>query len=62
MVCGAADQFQKLRYGKRLADDLGCQLITIKGGKHFVPEDPPDIVASAVSAVVAESASAGPAG
>lgn len=41
VVWGEADQFQELRYGVRLARDLGADLRRIPGGKHFVPEDHP---------------------
>ena len=52
VVWGAADPFQKLRYGRRFARDLDCELVTISGGKHFVPEDHPDVVARAVQDVL----------
>ncbi len=58
VVWGAADPFQKLRYGRRLASDLDCELIEIPGGKHFVPEDHPEILAEAIRSVV-EQATAG---
>jgi pimeloyl-ACP methyl ester carboxylesterase len=48
VVWGAADQFQKLAYGRRLAHDLGTDLRTIPGGKHFTPEDHPETIAEAV--------------
>lgn len=48
VVWGAADRFQKLHYGERLAEDLQARLDVIDGGKHFVPEDHPDAVAAAV--------------
>ncbi len=54
LVWGAADQFQQIGYGYRLAHDLGVQLDRIEGGKHFVPEDYPDRVAAAVNGLVAE--------
>lgn len=41
VVWGAADQFQKLHYGERLARDLDAPLRRIDGGKHFTPEDHP---------------------
>ncbi|MFN2593999.1 MAG: alpha/beta fold hydrolase, partial [Actinomycetota bacterium] len=34
VVWGADDKFQKLRYGERLARDLGLELDVIAGGKH----------------------------
>jgi len=55
VVWGAADQFQKVEYGRRLAADLHAQITGIPGGKHFVPEDHPHEVADAVTAVVAAS-------
>ncbi len=48
IVWGAADRFQKIGYGYRLAYELGAPLDRIDGGKHFVPEDQPDRVAAAV--------------
>jgi pimeloyl-ACP methyl ester carboxylesterase len=51
VVWGAADQFQKVAYGQRLAWDLRCDLDRIDGGKHFVPEDHPDRIADAIHAV-----------
>jgi pimeloyl-ACP methyl ester carboxylesterase len=55
LVWGAADPFQKLRYGERLAEDLRAPLDRVSGGKHFVPEDHPDRVAAAVADVVKRS-------
>ncbi len=49
VVWGAADQFQKIGYGYRLAYELGAPLARIEGGKHFVPEDHPERVAAAVN-------------
>ena len=49
LVWGAADQFQKIGYGYRLAYDLHAPLDRIEHGKHFVPEDHPDRVAAAVN-------------
>jgi pimeloyl-ACP methyl ester carboxylesterase len=49
VVWGTADQFQKLHYGERLAADLGTALTRIEGGKHFTPEDHPDIIAAATN-------------
>lgn len=65
VVWGAADQFQKLRYGLRLAQDLGAPLRKIPGGKHFTPEDHPGIISAEILALVREveeaRASGGPA-
>ena len=52
IVWGAADQFQKVRYGERFARDLRAPLRRIEGGKHFVPEDHPDVLAEEVRALV----------
>jgi pimeloyl-ACP methyl ester carboxylesterase len=46
VVWGDADSFQKVRYGQRFADDLRVPLHRIEGGKHFTPEDHPDVLAS----------------
>lgn len=54
VVWGAADPFQKIRYGERFAKDLDCRLVRIEGGKHFVPEDHPDILARAIREVLVE--------
>lgn len=55
IVWGVADQFLPPRWAERLARDLGTRPVAIRGGKHFTPEDHPDIVAAAVRAVVAEA-------
>ncbi len=49
VVWGEADQFQKVEYGRRLAADLGTTLQPIPGGRHFTPEDHPEVVAAAVN-------------
>ncbi len=54
IVWGAADRFQKIAYGRRLAHDLGAELDSIDQGKHFTPEDHPERVAAAVNRVVKE--------
>lgn len=53
VVWGAADRFQKVEYGRRVAADLGARLTEIPGGRHFVPEDHPREVAEAIAGVVA---------
>ncbi len=53
VVWGAADRFQKLRYGERLAADLAAPLTRLDTARHFVPEDHPEPVADAVAAVLA---------
>ena len=54
VVWGAADQFQRVRYGERLARDLGTPLRRIEGGKHFTPEDHPERLAEALNDLVSE--------
>jgi pimeloyl-ACP methyl ester carboxylesterase len=51
IVWGAADRFQKLCYGQRLARDLRAPIDDIAGG-HFVPEDHPARVVDAVRRVL----------
>ncbi len=48
LVWGAADAFQKIGYGYRLAHDLKAPLDRIEDGKHFVPEDHPEEVAESI--------------
>lgn len=57
VVWGVDDQFQKAEYGERLARDLKTSLTRIEGGKHFTPEDHPDVIAREVSGLVQEVAS-----
>lgn len=59
VVWGAADKFQKLRYGEQFAADLGARLQRIPGGRHFTPEDHPGAIAAAVNELVRR---AGPTG
>lgn len=54
LVWGAADPFQGVGYGYRLAYELGAPLDRIEGGLHFTPEDHPDRVAGAVNDVLDE--------
>ena len=49
IVWEAADQFQKIEYGERLARDLDAPLRRIESGKHFTPEDHPDVVAEEIN-------------
>lgn len=51
IVWGAADRFQKIAYGRRLAADLRAPLDAIDGGRHFVPEDHPERMAAAIERV-----------
>jgi pimeloyl-ACP methyl ester carboxylesterase len=60
VVWGAADQFQKIEYGERLARDLGAPLRRIEEGRHFTPEDYPEIVAEEIHALAAEAPREGP--
>ena len=48
IVWGAADRFQKIGYGYRLAYDLDASLDRIEGAKHFTPEDHPERIAAAI--------------
>ncbi len=57
LVWGAADRFQKIGYGYRLAYELGASIERIEGGKHFVPEDHPEPVAQAVNGLLEQTAS-----
>ncbi|MBE0538026.1 MAG: alpha/beta fold hydrolase [Phycisphaerae bacterium] len=58
LVWGAADRFQKIGYGYRLAHDLKAPLERIEEGRHFVPEDHPEQVANAVNTVLRQIESA----
>jgi pimeloyl-ACP methyl ester carboxylesterase len=57
LVWGAADRFQKIGYGYRLAHELGAPMERIEEGKHFVPEDHPEQVAAAVNELLEQRAS-----
>jgi pimeloyl-ACP methyl ester carboxylesterase len=52
LVWGVADGFQKIEYGERLAKDLKAPLYRIEGGKHFTPEDHPELIADEINALV----------
>ena len=56
IVWGVADAFQKTMYGERFARDLRAPLRRIEGGKHFVPEDHPDVLAEEITALVRSAA------
>lgn len=56
VVWGAADPFQKVEYGERLAWDLRTELVRIEGARHFVPEDHPEEVARELAALVETAA------
>jgi len=49
IVWGAADRFQKIGYGYRLAYELGAPIERVESGKHFTPEDHPEAVSAAVN-------------
>lgn len=53
LVWGAADPFLKIKYGKRLAHDLSAPLHAIERGRHFTPEDHPEIVAREINRLLA---------
>ena len=54
VVWGEADPFQKIGYGERFARDLGVPLRRIKGGRHFTPEDHPDVIADEILGLLLE--------
>jgi pimeloyl-ACP methyl ester carboxylesterase len=56
LVWGAADPFQKIGYGYRLAYELKAPIDSVEGGKHFVPEDHPERVAAAVNGLLEQAA------
>jgi pimeloyl-ACP methyl ester carboxylesterase len=56
IVWGLADRFQKATYGQRQARDLRARAVGIPGGKHFTPEDHPDVHAAAIHELVDEVA------
>lgn len=56
IVWGLADQFQKASYGERSARDLRARAIGIPGGKHFTPEDHPEVIAAAIRDLVDQAA------
>ncbi|WP_299820593.1 alpha/beta fold hydrolase [uncultured Jannaschia sp.] len=54
IVWGAADRFQKIKYGEWFARDLNATLVRVEGGKHFMPEDHPEAVAAAINDLLEE--------
>ncbi len=56
LVWGAADPFQKIGYGYRLAYELGAPIDRVEGGKHFVPEDHPERATTAVDGLLEQAA------
>ncbi len=59
LAWGVADQFQKLHYGERLSKDLAAPLRRIEGGKHFTPEDHPDVIAEETNLLLRDVRAAG---
>ncbi|MFQ5855543.1 MAG: alpha/beta fold hydrolase [Anaerolineae bacterium] len=46
ILWGDSDIFQKVEYGRRLADALAdARLVVIDGAGHFLPEDQPEVLA-----------------
>jgi pimeloyl-ACP methyl ester carboxylesterase len=58
IVWGAADRFQKIEYGERLAADLRAPIDRTETARHFVPEDHPERVAAAINALLSQIPSA----
>ncbi|HEX9081308.1 MAG TPA: alpha/beta fold hydrolase [Holophagaceae bacterium] len=54
LVWGAADEFQKIEYGDRLAGDLAAPADVVPGARHFVPEDHPERVAAVIEELLRE--------
>jgi pimeloyl-ACP methyl ester carboxylesterase len=53
VVWGEADQFQKVKYGERFATDFSAPLHKIQSGRHFTPEDHPEVVAREINQLLA---------
>lgn len=54
IVWGAADRFQKIEYGERFARELAAPLRRIERGRHFTPEDHPEIVATEINRLLGD--------
>ena len=54
VVWGSKDPSLPPATGTRLSGDLTAPLRLVRGGRHFLPEDHPDVVAQAISEVVSE--------
>ncbi len=54
VVWGAKDRFLPVEYGFRFARDLDATFQYIFKGRHFTPEDNPQVVAEAVNDVLAQ--------
>lgn len=48
IVWSDGDLFQKISYGEHFSKDLSAPLRRIMGGKHFTPEDHPEIIAEEI--------------
>lgn len=59
IVWGDADQFQTIDYAQRFARDLNAPLRRIAGGKHFTPEDHPNVLAEEIMLLVENAHAAG---
>jgi hypothetical protein len=55
LVFSAADDFQKMGSGYRLAYELGATLDHVEGGKDFVPEDHPERIVAAVNGLLEQA-------
>ena len=56
VVWGVADPFQPVRYGERFARDLRTPLRRIEGGRHFTPEDHPEVLSAEIRGLAREVA------
>ena len=52
---GAANQFQKIKYGERFAHDLSAPLRVIDRGRHFTRQNHPEIVAKEINRLLADA-------
>ncbi len=59
IVWGEADQFQTIDYAQRFVRDLNAELRCIPGGKHFTPEDHPDVLAEEIMLLVKSTHASG---
>lgn len=55
IMWGVADH-QRIEYGERFARDLDTTVRRIEGGRHFTPEDHPDVLAQEIRSLAAEVA------
>jgi len=59
LAWGDADQFQKIEYAERFSRELDAPLRRIRGGKHFTPEDHPEVIAEEIMALVRSTGDVG---